>query len=542
MGAQDQATAPEQTAEGALERWMRRVPIAWRLSLAIAFNAAIALTVGLLGWQSASLISRDIDELRQVQERGRQLSDIDAQVNRLQSLIRQYLNAPTDEVMKEISRRSEDLFSALSAATGIEDGEEEVAQLNDAARRFVSGFQQLKAINAEVSRIYESDIVQGAGEMSGLYAILNSSIRANAASPLAPALVKSHESFVAAVIAINTFYFGGNPLKAESVHEVLGQVIQSIPRLTELSATQLQRDTLTVIGRRTVRMDEGVEAIARAFDDRARILARDVDSNQAIMAAAIDRLMSRGRERETLLQQQSSAMPRRAILAGLGLGLILLAVGVAASWSVGQSVRRPLLRLRAVMEAGAGGDWSHTIDAPPVPDELAAMARTVAVFRRNALDKARLEMERELALAHHEEAKRRILHELLVRMEAREQGAPFARLVVAPTAEGDEAVEIAAAFNRVLGKFQQAFDDRAAAMAQLTDAKEQAEAANQAKSSFLTAVTDEIRAPLDAMLDQLEMAIRSSPADPLRQRLQTTRPSALPLIHPLHVIGDSARI
>ncbi|MGE5475227.1 MAG: hypothetical protein ACM3Q1_01100 [Bacteroidales bacterium] len=154
-----------------LNRWTRLIPINWRIPLVVALNSGVALSVGLLGWQGANVVRHDLDELQVVQSRSRHLTDIDGQASRLQSLIRQYLNSPTDELMKEIMRRSEELFAALAATPQDARISAEIGQMNEGARRFVAGFQQLKGINLEIARIYEGQIVHTASEMSGLYAI-----------------------------------------------------------------------------------------------------------------------------------------------------------------------------------------------------------------------------------------------------------------------------------------------------------------------------------------------------------------------------------
>ena len=107
--------SPHKPNEGSLNRWIRRIPINWRIPLVVVLNAGVALTVGLLGWQGANVVRADLNELQTVQLRSRQLTDIDGQASRLQSLIRQYLNSPTDELLKEITRRSDALFGALAA-------------------------------------------------------------------------------------------------------------------------------------------------------------------------------------------------------------------------------------------------------------------------------------------------------------------------------------------------------------------------------------------------------------------------------------------
>ena len=411
-----------------LVRWIRALPIAWRIPLVVALNVCVALAVGGLGWHAASVMDSDLDELRIVQHRTTALAEIDIRASRLQGMIRQYLANPTDDLLKDAMRRSEELFVAMGDATAHQKPlSEDASAMHQAARRFVSGFQTLKAINADILRLYESDVLQSTSEMSGLYAILNSTARSRAADPLSPALVKSHENFVEALIAINAFYFNGASFGSVNAHASLQRVTDTIPALANLAGSDLQKDALAVIGKRARTLSGAIDAIARGFDERTRILNDEVDASQASMSASIDRLIGRGRDREERLQSRSRHQLLRLAVVGAAAALGLLLVGAWISWMIGQSIRTPLLRLRETMEAGAGGDWSSEVEDRDLHDELAAMARTVEVFKRNSIEKQRLEAERTEAGRRAEEANRQTLQDLLAQMEAHEHPQSFAQ-------------------------------------------------------------------------------------------------------------------
>ncbi len=113
----------------------------------------------------------------------------------------------------------------------------------------------------------------------------------------------------------------------------------------------------------------------------------------------------------------------RATLLKLALfGLSILAVVAAITFGVNRNITGSLGSLKAKMAKLAAGDLGVEIGEASRRDEVGDMARTVQVFKENAVAMRRLETEQAELKAQGEAEKRRALGELASRFEARVRG------------------------------------------------------------------------------------------------------------------------
>ena len=86
----------------------------------------------------------------------------------------------------------------------------------------------------------------------------------------------------------------------------------------------------------------------------------------------------------------------------IAIGVAIVSIGLALNWLIGRSITKPLVRLSGAMERLATGDTSVDIPSTAAKDEIGAMARTVIVFRDNALEREQLAVTQEKSVRERE--------------------------------------------------------------------------------------------------------------------------------------------
>ena len=143
---------------------------------------------------------------------------------------------------------------------------------------------------------------------------------------------------------------------------------------------------------------DGLFALRRA-EIEAGLTAEDLVEEARIADAELAGLVEATREAALAGQARAGEAGRAAITAGsvmmVAFGLLGAVIGLGVIWLyVSRNLLRRLKRINTAMTGLAGGEIGEEL-SDDGRDEIAAMARAVAVFRQNAIERTRLTSERE---------------------------------------------------------------------------------------------------------------------------------------------------
>jgi methyl-accepting chemotaxis protein len=161
--------------------------------------------------------------------------------------------------------------------------------------------------------------------------------------------------------------------------------------------------------------DDNAKAAARLKAECAPLIEASVQA-QTRLADDLTTYAARTSDDLTALTNDTI----RTMLISVGAGL-LVTVGIALFVGL-QGLSRPIGRLNAVMQALARNDLTVSVPAMDRGDELGSMARTVEVFKTNALEVNRLRADQEAQKQRAADERRRMMSELAAKFEANAGG------------------------------------------------------------------------------------------------------------------------
>jgi signal transduction histidine kinase len=376
------------------QNFLRRIPIRWRILLIAIANTAVVLILAVLIAQSARIVNNTWTDLVRVRASERIVSQIDSEAGRVQSLIHRYFTQPSPELVAEVESR----WNALQSNLIPRAAEDPVLQLatrslSDLTNRLVGGFDALRAVREKIAEIYEGEVLTPAKEMTGLYAIIESTVEGRNAL-ISPALRKSRESFSTALVAINAYYLSLSATSAREAVSNLQSIENTLPVMLDLADSEIQTAALKGLQTRAAQLRKGIDNLAAVFDRQSALLRDEVDKSQAEMSAATATLSADMQARENAAQERLDQNLKTIYILIAGVTAVFLVFIIIFGVLIVRSIITPLQDLAASMDAIVAGDLKSRVRGLDAKDEIGVMARAIEVFRENAI--AKVEAEEEL--------------------------------------------------------------------------------------------------------------------------------------------------
>jgi signal transduction histidine kinase len=344
-------------------------------------------------WNGVAVLGSAWDDVRQVRESDKILALLENETSRLQNLIHRYINQPSPEFFSEILLLRDAVLGTLTTRASTDPMlSGSVAGLERVTERFLSGFDELRAVQSTISKTYEDQVLTPARDMAGLYSIIEGAT-GHRDAPIWPTLGKSREAFTAMLVAANAYYLSLATASAEEAHRNTETIEQTIPVMADLADNDLQRLALQRLQARTVALQEGLAKLSEQLASRTELLRNTVDASQAETIGAIDQLSAKMRQREQKAQETFDRTLADISRKVLSIAVIFLGIIITAGVLIALSVRLPLQQIMAAMQAITSGDYDRHVQGTGANDEVGAMARAVEVFRQNAIAKSKTEDE-----------------------------------------------------------------------------------------------------------------------------------------------------
>jgi len=346
------------------------------------------IVMGAVFWWSQSEVGRAFATFEESAELAYDVAGLADKASEMRVIEKAYLVLPGNDLYTGFNNALTDAkatlveISAEPAASGLSS---QIADVQDTFEGTRGAFKTLDDLQQVIGYTSESGLRAKLDELSGA---VQDRLQEELKFGGGPDFEKLARAILAVQLSEKEYTLNQTP----AARETFDAAFASFEELLEKAYIQnaIKDEIATNMASYRASFDE--YTATRASLDDSRALLGDLFALVPPHIKALNEAV-RQTEREAAQELSAARSISTMLVGGIIIGLLVLLTGLAML--IGGSISGPLGRLRSAMETLASGQTE--VDLPPATgkDEISAMARTVQVFRDNAIERQRLSAAQE---------------------------------------------------------------------------------------------------------------------------------------------------
>jgi methyl-accepting chemotaxis protein len=394
--------------------------------------AGILLLLGFLAGGAAIGLGSLADRLHASQAISADLqlvSAIDGRMAAMQRMVREFLDTARAEVLGKVEPTYKSIAADLAMAAARTRSQERAAafkRIAAAAEDYHKGFDKLVALTQKRDEIAAKNLNPLDAQLHKKLAEINQSSFAGENFENAYYAGVVEDKLFTAHSHLTRFLDTGDEAAEKAARQTIKDVYRTttdlVSKLTDAQETKAAAEILKALPAYETALGEIIGVAKERASLNGQVLgqlgAQITEQSDAVRASA-------SQENQRLSDDVNDALSglQRAGAAIVGAALV---IGILLAWSLGRAVSNPIKAMTGLMQRLAEGDKTVAVTGLDRRDEIGAMAKAVQVFKDDAIEKDRLEAERQAAEAERrrlEEESRQAEERRRVEQERREQEA-----------------------------------------------------------------------------------------------------------------------
>jgi len=387
-------------------RWLAKRRIGPRLSLGFGATLTLLVVVAVVAGFGLFDSLRTFGAYRELADDANLLGRLQADMALAHSAAKDYVAEGGADDLATARERLETTDGFLAQARSEIDDAERAHDLADVAALFEeyrAGLDRVVELSEREAALLERLVEDGMAARDSVHTLIERA-KADAQGTLGASAGLIAEQVMDARLQVQKFLTYASDSYAERATADIEQALAEL-RSLEAGLVSPARRELAASARDSIETYAAdLETMIDTVLGRAAVVDDVLDHVGPDMAALVEVVKRSAQADQDALGSAAVARIRTALI-GAGLtALVALAVGVAASRLIAQSIRAPLAQMNGAMMALAEGDLTTEVPCRDRIDEMGDMSKALQVFKDNAVERQRLQDEQEARVARMDES------------------------------------------------------------------------------------------------------------------------------------------